>query len=380
MLQGALWTRSGRRSRSSNGTATLRLAVAAKSSPPAVRRSPGGPGAACPGFVAPFVRLSALLSTKRKAVEVAGAEGILDRLLDRERIIDRFDANYLDDLPEILRELHGVTEENAGDNGDVAELWRLSGRDGDVELGALAEALEQLGIDSKRYSPKQAPASVQRRHGYSRVGSWGRAVGLRLGRSGNGQDAINTIQAEYSIQSGGDREVEFTDLARPETGDPWTPLMIQLRETGAVRADEPVLTIGPRWTGEIDYFRERLGLQGTIGLDLFSPDEELIKVGDMHDMPFEDDTFGLVYQRNTFDKSYDIRAALRECVRVLRDGGVLITDDCYAYTEGVSELSGRASSTTTRCCGCSAPTSQRCSMTRRPIPRRRGSPGWDSSQ
>ena len=113
--------------------------------------------------------------------------------------------------------------------------------------------------------------------------------------------------------------------------------MIQLRETGAVRADEPVLTIGPRWTGEIDYFRERLGLQGTIGLDLFSPDEELIKVGDMHDMPFEDDTFGLVYQRNTFDKSYDIRAALRECVRVLRDGGVLITDDCYAYTEGVSE-------------------------------------------
>ena len=280
-----------------------------------------------------------MLSTKRKAVEVAGAEGILDRLLDRERIIDRFDANYLDDLPEILRELHGVTEENAGDNGDVAELWRLSGRDGDVELGALAEALEQLGIDSKRYSPKQAPASVQRRHGYSRVGSWGRAVGLRLGRSGNGQDAINTIQAEYSIQSGGDREVEFTDLARPETGDPWTPLMIQLRETGAVCADEPVLTIGPRWTGEIDYFRERLGLQGTIGLDLFSPDEELIKVGDMHDMPFEDDTFGLVYQRNTFDKSYDIRAALRECVRVLRDGGVLITDDCYAYTEGVSELS-----------------------------------------
>jgi ubiquinone/menaquinone biosynthesis C-methylase UbiE len=59
----------------------------------------------------------------------------------------------------------------------------------------------------------------------------------------------------------------------------------------------------------------------------------------MHDMPFETDMFGLIYQRNTFDKSYDIRAALRECLRVLRDGGLLITDDCYAYTEGVSELS-----------------------------------------
>ena len=115
--------------------------------------------------------------------------------------------------------------------------------------------------------------------------------------------------------------------------------MIDLRESGAVGSLEPVLTIGPRWTGEIDYFRERIGLKGTIGLDLFSPDDELIKVGDMHEMPFEDETFGLVYQRNTFDKSYDIRAALRECVRVLRDGGVLITDDCYAYTDGVSELS-----------------------------------------
>ena len=31
--------------------------------------------------------------------------------------------------------------------------------------------------------------------------------------------------------------------------------------------------------------------------------------------------------------------AVRECLRVLRDGGVLISDDCYAYTDGVSEMS-----------------------------------------
>jgi SAM-dependent methyltransferase len=280
-----------------------------------------------------------LLLTKRKSAEVEAAERILDRLLDREQLIDRFDASYLDDLPEILREVHGITQENAAEHDDAAELWRLAGRDGDVELEELAPALEELGVDERRYSPKEAPAKVRRRHGYGRVRSWRRAAGLRLGRSANGQDAVNTIQAEYSLQSGGDHEVAFTDLARPETGDPWTPLMIRLRESGSLGEDEPVLTIGPRWTGEIAYFRERVGLRGTIGLDLFSPDEELIKVGDMHDMPFEDGTFGLVYQRNTFDKSYDIRAALRECVRVLRDGGVLITDDCYAYTDGVSELS-----------------------------------------
>ena len=58
----------------------------------------------------------------------------------------------------------------------------------------------------------------------------------------------------------------------------------------------------------------------------------------MHEMPFEDTTFGLVYQRNTFDKSYDIRTVCSECVRVLRDGGILISDDCYDYTNGVSEM------------------------------------------
>jgi SAM-dependent methyltransferase len=282
-----------------------------------------------------------LLSQTQKTHETQAAQTILDRLLDSEQLIDRFDASYLDDLPEILRELHGVTDENAAESPDVRELWRLTGRPEDeLRLADLAPALEELGVDPQRYSPKQAPARVTRKHGYGRVGSWRRAVGLRLGRGGaDGKDAVNAVQAEYSIQSGGDQEVAFTDLARPETGDPWTQLMIDLRERGAVGPLEPVLTIGPRWTGEIDYFRERIGLKGTIGLDLFSPDEELIKVGDMHEMPFEDDTFGLVYQRNTFDKSYDIRAALRECVRVLRDGGVLITDDCYAYTDGVSELS-----------------------------------------
>jgi ubiquinone/menaquinone biosynthesis C-methylase UbiE len=45
-----------------------------------------------------------------------------------------------------------------------------------------------------------------------------------------------------------------------------------------------------------------------------------------------------VYQRNTFNKAYDIRAVLGECARVLRDGGILISDDCYDYTTGVSEL------------------------------------------
>lgn len=270
---------------------------------------------------------------------------VLERLLDREEIIDRFDASYIDDLQDILRELHGITAANARDHElwpELERLWTTAGRSAeDFDLNALPGVLlDEVGVDPARFGPKQAPTKVKRRYRHNRVASWRRAAGLRVDEAAeDGRDVVNELQKEYSIQSHGDKPMEFEDLGRPETGDPWTPFIIGLREQGVLDADEPALTIGPRWVGEIHYFRERLGLRGAIGLDLFTSDEDLVKVGDMHDMPFDDDTFGLVYQRNTFDKSYDIRAVLRECVRVLRDGGVLISDDCYAYTDGVSEVS-----------------------------------------
>jgi SAM-dependent methyltransferase len=274
---------------------------------------------------------------RRGVAETTPADAILDRLLDREEIIDRFDASYIDDLPLLLEEIHGITDANV--SPDVRELWSLTGRpDEELRIADLPSALLEAGVDPARHGPVQAPKSISRRFRYDRTRSF--KPGLKTTAPGDdAAQAVNQMQMEYSIQQGGAQEVAFSDLARPETGDPWTPLMIDLRERGVLDADEPVLTIGPRWIGEIHYFRDVIGLRGTIGLDLFTHDDDLIKVGDMHDMPFDDNTFGLVYQRNTFDKSYDIRAALRECVRVLRDGGVLISDDCYAYTDGVSEMS-----------------------------------------
>jgi SAM-dependent methyltransferase len=271
------------------------------------------------------------------------ADEVLARLLDREELIDRFDADYLDDLPEILREVHGITAANQAESADVRELWRLAGR----EPGPLAELgdalVEGAGVDRRRWAPRHNTPKEQRRFKYNRVRNWRQAAGLRLERGSASDpeavDAVNTLQSGYSHDvQGGKYEVAFDALARPETGDPWSDLIRGLVADGTLSADEPHLTIGPRWVGEINYFRTGLGLPKAIGLDLFTHDEELVKVGDMHAMPFEDSTFGLVYQRNTFDKSYDIRTALRECVRVLRDGGVLISDDCYDYTHGVSEM------------------------------------------
>ena len=162
---------------------------------------------------------------------------------------------------------------------------------------------------------------------------------MTVGTAPDAVERINKVQEEFSLRSGGARkEVRFDDLSRALTGDPWTPLFRRLIADSVVRADEPVLTLGPRWVGEIHYFRDVIGFKRAIGLDLFSYSSDLVTVGDMHAMPFEDSSFGLIYQRNTFNKSYDIRQALRECVRVLRPGGVLVTDDCLAYTDGVSEL------------------------------------------
>lgn len=274
------------------------------------------------------------------------ADAVLGRLLDRDRIIDRFDADYLDDLPILLEELHGVTAENARDHAcwpDLLELWTLAGHaEADFAIDRLAEAAVTAGVDRRRWTPRTNTPEEKKRFKYTRVANWREAAEVRLKegtRSGDAVDVVNQLQSGYSHEvQGGKFELPFDALERPETGDPWSDLIKNLREAGTLSADEDHLTIGPRWVGEIHYFRQVLGLPRTIGLDLFTHDDEFVKVGDMHDMPFEDDRFGLVYQRNTFDKSYDIRAALRECVRVLRDGGVLITDDCYDYTHGVSEM------------------------------------------
>ena len=276
------------------------------------------------------------------------ADVILGRLLDRDELIDRFDATYLDDLPPILREVHDVTDSNARDHAlwpELKALWECGNRP--LDAFAIADLKAVLvggaGVNEARWTPKHAPADEQRRQRYVKADSFRKAARTRLTGAADrvaAVTAINDLQRDYSAEvNNGKTEIAFTELARPETGDPWSPLIIKLRENGTLDTAEPHLTIGPRWAGEIHYFRDVLGLPETIGLDLFTNDPELVTVGDMHAMPFQDSTFGLVYQRNTFDKSYDIRKALRECVRVLRPGGVLITDDCYAYVYGVSQLS-----------------------------------------
>ena len=84
------------------------------------------------------------------------ADDVLGRLLDRDRIIDRFDADYLDDLPVLLRELHEVTEDNARDHerwDDLRALWTLGGRpEEEFSIAGLANA----AYSGRRPSPLDA--------------------------------------------------------------------------------------------------------------------------------------------------------------------------------------------------------------------------------
>ena len=87
---------------------------------------------------------------------------------------------------------------------------------------------------------------------------------------------------------------------------------------GPVAPGAKGLCVGPRNTTEIDYLESSCGVDA-IGLDLFSAHPK-IQVGDMHRMPFEDDRFHVLFSCHSLEHSYDPGVALREFVRVLRDG------------------------------------------------------------
>jgi SAM-dependent methyltransferase len=118
-------------------------------------------------------------------------------------------------------------------------------------------------------------------------------------------------------------------------------LAIQLRRTLAKRDTDPgigavtlinrvaeerrdggsVLCVGCRNTLELDRFRA-LGFDGVIGIDVFSQRED-IKVMDMHEMTFPDDSFDVVYASHALEHSYDVRRVVDEVVRVARDCAIV---------------------------------------------------------
>jgi SAM-dependent methyltransferase len=88
-----------------------------------------------------------------------------------------------------------------------------------------------------------------------------------------------------------------------------------------VDPDSKFLFVGPRTENEL-LFLKGLGYKNVTGLDLISY-SPWVKVGDMHNMPFETNSFDVVICGWTIPYSTDCYKLVQEMARVCRSGGVL---------------------------------------------------------
>jgi SAM-dependent methyltransferase len=118
-------------------------------------------------------------------------------------------------------------------------------------------------------------------------------------------------------------------------------LAVQLRRTLSKRETDPgigavtlintvaeqrrdggsVLCVGCRNGLELDRFRAR-GFDDVVGIDIFSRRDD-IKVMDMHEMTFPDNSFDVVYCSHSLEHSYDVGRVVDQIVRVARGGAVV---------------------------------------------------------
>jgi SAM-dependent methyltransferase len=88
-----------------------------------------------------------------------------------------------------------------------------------------------------------------------------------------------------------------------------------------------ILSLGPRNAIELDALAQAFDRK-VVGLDLFSLDHR-IKVGDMHQMPFEKNQFALVFASHVLEHARKPAMVMAEIARVLKSSGILF----FAYPD-----------------------------------------------
>ena len=271
-------------------------------------------------------------------------ELLLDKLLlNRDIRVDRFDGDYLDDFHHIMKENYNINSLTSNKNENFIKLLKLfPPRDKDIKN--YGKSIKQfLTIDINKYKSIESTDLFKNQNKYSKVKIWDKTQNLKLNSTDNSKNEniinINELQKQYSSQHGGLKS-QFINKSNFWDRDKNTAKKEKLFKK-LCTPDTKVLCIGPRWVNEINFINENFGCQA-LGLDLLvkkqEPDMSLIIEGDMHNMPLEDNQFNIIYQKNTFNKSYNIRKCLDECIRVLKSGGVIISDDVLGYKNGVNEI------------------------------------------
>lgn len=109
-------------------------------------------------------------------------------------------------------------------------------------------------------------------------------------------------------------------------------LMVQPLSAIRISRSTPVLSIGPRSEGEILNLLGA-GFRNIRGLDLmtYSP---WIDLGDMHAMPYKNDSFGVVVMGWVITYSDNKAKAVSEILRVTRNGGIVAIGVEYTQESG----------------------------------------------
>ena len=271
----------------------------------------------------------------------------LDRLIIKPDCVLSYDHDLIANLPDILRENHNLREDTEISKlPELKEIFQLllPGERRSYSIQRLPDMLRTSGVSLEKYSTRASPerlASVARDFDHWSEQGAAESLGavIRLQKDlGMGRHNADLVRYEADRKVG-----ELSNYLRSVTTPPptlierltrrsfWELKISRWLKEGALDTMSASLSIGPRWVTEIKFFREIVGLQRHIGLDIFSDDSELVTVGDMHDMPFDDNYFQFVFLKNVVDKSYDVRQLVRELIRVVRPGGLVVVDQNCNY-------------------------------------------------
>jgi SAM-dependent methyltransferase len=156
---------------------------------------------------------------------------------------------------------------------------------------------------------------------------------LRRYRAIEGGDGVSANTLAHNIRGSG-------ELSAPRSHLLIRPIVTLDRIARDIR-NLGVLTIGPRVEGEI-YNLMAYGFRGSNirGLDLFSY-SPYVDVGDMHAMPYPDDSFDIVLSGWVLGYSDRKQLCVDEMKRVCRPGGIIaIGNGSYLWTPEEAEKAG----------------------------------------
>lgn len=271
----------------------------------------------------------------------------LDKIISRSDCVLSYDCDLVSLLPDILVENYGIIS-----NPDIVKLKPLqefcellaSVGSRPAQLVDLPAVLRSSGLSLEKYSsraPEDKTSKLAKEFEHwseqSADASLNSVIALQkdLGMGAHQQDS-GRYDAHLKLE-------HLRHYLRNVSTPPPTLVERLLRRSfwelefalwlasGKLKKDRPSLSVGPRWVTEIEFFRKVVGLRGHIGLDLFSDDSGLVVKGDMHQMPFDDGHFQLVFLKNVVDKSYDVRKLVRELIRVVEPGGIVVVDQVCGY-------------------------------------------------